>query len=76
MSELGLSANKKRKPEGAPKRPTSAYILWLNDETKARIRQENPSAKGHELVRLYSAEWKVLSDEEKQPYIVSTINSW
>jgi hypothetical protein len=75
-SALGLSTKKKRKLEGAPKRPNNPYSLWLNDDIKARIKQENPNAKGQEINKLFGAEWKALSDEEKQPYIDSTINSW
>merc|ERR1719397_934408 len=35
-------AKKKTKLPGQPKRPMSAYFLWLNSEGRDKIKEENP----------------------------------
>lgn len=53
---------------GKPKRPLSGYMLFSQDR-RARMtaseRQKSPS----DLVKMFAAEWKGMSDAQKQPYL-------
>ena len=61
---------KQRDPD-APKRPASAYMLWLNDN-RASIKDEllttNPDAKITDVTKRAGQLWKELSDDEKAPF--------
>ena len=61
---------KQRDPD-APKRPASAYMLWLN-ENRASIKDEllttNPDAKITDVTKRAGELWKALSDDEKAPH--------
>ena len=61
---------KQRDPD-APKRPASAYMLWLNDN-RAAIKDEllttNPDAKITDVTKRAGELWKSLSDDEKAPF--------
>jgi hypothetical protein len=61
---------KQRDPD-APKRPASAYMLWLN-ENRASIKDEllttNPDAKITDVTKRAGELWKELSDDEKAPH--------
>jgi len=61
---------KQRDPD-APKRPASAYMLWLN-ENRASIKDEllttNPDAKITDVTKRAGEIWKELSDDEKAPH--------
>jgi hypothetical protein len=61
---------KQRDPD-APKRPASAYMLWLNDN-RASIKDEllttNPDAKITDVTKRAGKLWNELSDDEKAPF--------
>ena len=61
---------KQRDPD-APKRPASAYMLWLN-ENRASIKDEllttKPDAKITDVTKRAGELWKELSDDEKAPH--------
>ena len=61
---------KQRDPD-APKRPASAYMLWLN-ENRASIKDEllttNPDAKITDVTKRAGELWKELADDEKAPF--------
>ena len=61
---------KQRDPD-APKRPASAYMLWLN-ENRASIKDEllitNPDAKITDVTKRAGELWKALTDDEKAPH--------
>jgi len=64
--------SKKVKDPNAPKRPTSAYMIWLN-ETRSQIRDEHcahltgrDKVKG--IMRMASTLWKELDDDARAPY--------
>eukprot|EP00466_Bigelowiella_natans_P010225 jgi/Bigna1/86594/estExt_fgenesh1_pg.C_120032 len=50
-----------------PKRPLSAFFLFLNDH-RAACRKENPDAKIGEITKILSQKWKGLNDGEKKKY--------
>lgn len=60
---------KEKKKEGdKPKRPITAYSLYLN-QRRPIIIQEHPELKEKEINSLLRKEWKALSLEQKKPYI-------
>ncbi|KAJ3065631.1 Non-histone chromosomal protein 6 [Podochytrium sp. JEL0797] len=62
-------APKAKKDPLAPKKAVSAYLLFSN-ANRTRIKEENPSATFGDLGKLLGAEWKTISDEEKQKYVL------
>ena len=65
------AAKKTRKPRVAkntgPKRPKSAYILFLSDH-RDRIIKENPGITFTEIPRVASTEWRSLKPAQKAKY--------
>ena len=64
--------SKKVKDPNAPKRPTSAYMIWLN-ETRPQIRDEHcahltgrDKVKG--ILRMASTLWKEMDEEGKESW--------
>ncbi len=55
----------KGKDVNKPKRPQSAYFLWLAD---FRVRMKGKFAENKDLLRAAGDEWKELTDEQKKPY--------
>uniref|UniRef100_T1IWX7 HMG box domain-containing protein n=1 Tax=Strigamia maritima TaxID=126957 RepID=T1IWX7_STRMM len=51
----------------APKRPTSAYTLYIK-ERMADLRKENAMSKVTEIMTAAAAEWKKMPQEERQKY--------
>jgi len=47
-----------------PKRPLSAYMLWLNDNREA-IKKENPGIKVTEVAKRGGELWRGLKDKSK-----------
>jgi hypothetical protein len=58
---------KKQKDPNMPKRPLSAYFIWMND-VRAAMKEKNPEASTGELGKLMGAAWNALSDDEKAPF--------
>lgn len=56
---------KKMKDSSAPKRPMSAYMLWLNS-SRDRIKAENPGISVTEILKKAGEMWKQLSKEKKE----------
>lgn len=55
---------KKVKDPNAPKRPMSAYFLWLNDN-RERIKSENPGCGVSDVAKIGGAEWGKLDDKSE-----------
>ena len=53
---------KKKKDADAPKRPMSAYFLWLN-ENRERIKTENPGIGVAEVAKKGGEQWKEVADK-------------
>lgn len=56
-----------KKASGAPKRSSSAFLFFLNDN-RARIKAQNPEASFGEVAKIGSAEWKVVKPVVKSKY--------
>ena len=75
LQNLDVKQRKPRKTTqrdpDAPKRPASAYMLWLNDN-RASIKDEllttNPTAKITDVTKRAGEIWKQLTDDEKAPH--------
>ncbi|XVE92953.1 hypothetical protein REPUB_Repub01dG0148500 [Reevesia pubescens] len=64
-----LKKLKKGKDPNAPKRPSTAFFLFLDDFRKS-YKEANPDAKGVTRVAKEGGEkWKSMSEEEKKPYV-------
>lgn len=61
---MGL-VQKKMKDSSAPKRPMSAYMLWLNS-SRDRIKAENPGISVTEILKKAGEMWKQLSKDKKE----------
>ena len=53
-----------KKDPGAPKRPLSAFMLWMQD-TREEIKQDNPGASVPEVGRIGGEMWRALSDKSE-----------
>ncbi|KAG9345586.1 hypothetical protein JZ751_008730 [Albula glossodonta] len=58
---------KKVKDAGAPKRPMSAYMLWLNS-SRERIKADNPGISITEISKKAGEMWKQLSKDRKEEW--------
>ncbi|KAI9582991.1 FACT complex subunit Ssrp1 [Glossina fuscipes] len=54
----------KKKDLNKPKRPTTAFMLWLND-TRDQIKRENPGISVTDLAKKAGEMWKELKDKSK-----------
>ncbi|KAJ8382394.1 hypothetical protein SKAU_G00031720 [Synaphobranchus kaupii] len=58
---------KKVKDAGAPKRPMSAYMLWLNS-SRERIKSEHPGISITEISKKAGEMWKQLGKDKKEEW--------
>ncbi|XP_036373224.1 FACT complex subunit SSRP1 isoform X3 [Megalops cyprinoides] len=58
---------KKVKDAGAPKRPMSAYMLWLNS-SRERIKAEHPGISVTEISKKAGEMWKQLGKDKKEEW--------
>jgi len=55
------------KDANAPKRPSSAYMQWLNNGERARVMAENPGMKVGQVAKICGANWKNVPESVKAP---------
>ena len=68
-----MSSKKKKSPKkkkakkdpNAPKRGMSAYMLWMNQDGRAKVKASNPDAGLGEVGKLCGAMWKEMGPEAK-----------
>lgn len=61
--------SKKGKDANMPKRPATAFFLFMDDFRKT-YKEANPDSKGvKEVAKQGGEKWKSMSDEEKKPYL-------
>uniref|UniRef100_A0A3P8ZAD7 FACT complex subunit SSRP1 n=1 Tax=Esox lucius TaxID=8010 RepID=A0A3P8ZAD7_ESOLU len=70
LSYLPPLSQKKQKDANAPKRPMSAYMLWLNS-SRERIKAENPGISITEISKKAGEMWKQIGKEDKEVRVSS-----
>uniref|UniRef100_A0A8C2XNW2 FACT complex subunit SSRP1 n=1 Tax=Cyclopterus lumpus TaxID=8103 RepID=A0A8C2XNW2_CYCLU len=58
---------KEKKPREGPKRPMSAYMLWLN-ASRERIKSENPGISITEISKKAGEMWRQLGKDDKEEW--------
>eukprot|EP00091_Calanus_sinicus_P019097 TRINITY_DN463_c0_g1_i1.p1 TRINITY_DN463_c0_g1~~TRINITY_DN463_c0_g1_i1.p1 ORF type:complete len:116 (-),score=45.51 TRINITY_DN463_c0_g1_i1:196-543(-) len=58
----------KAKLAGMPKRPMSAYFLWMNDIGRAEVKKANPGASITEVSKECGAAWQNIDPSVKAKY--------
>ena len=59
---------KQVKAEGQPKRPMSAYFLWMNTEGRNMVKKNNPDAPITEISKKCGEEWRSLDASDKKKF--------
>ncbi len=61
--------NKKRDPL-APKRPLTAYMIWLNQGGgRSKMKAEHPDTKAMDIAKKCGVQWNNMDTKEKKKYI-------
>merc|ERR1711982_255690 len=58
---------RKKKDPNAPKRPMSAYFLFMN-ATRPTVRKENPDASIGDVAKILGKMWREIEPEDKAKY--------
>jgi len=67
-SERSSKPKKKTKLPGMPKKPMTAYFLWLNEEGRDAIKRENPGMGVTDVAKAAGEKWKEIDEETKRKY--------
>ncbi len=61
------SKNKKVKDPNAPKRATTAYLIFMA-EVRGKVKEENPNLKSNELSKIMGQMWRDMDSSDKKKY--------
>jgi len=61
----GGKKKKKTKLPGQPKKPMSSYFLWLQEEGRSKIKEENPGLSVTEVGKKSGDMWREMPESEK-----------
>ena len=67
-TERSSKSKKKTKLPGMPKKPMTAYFLWLNEEGREEIKRENPGMGVTDVAKAAGEKWKEIDEETKKKY--------
>ncbi len=56
-----------KKDPNAPKKAKTSYMYFCDDR-RAALKADNPKASVGDMSKIFGAEWKELSDDDKKPY--------
>lgn len=63
-----VAGKKREREEGEPKRPQSAYFLWLNTVGREDLKKSSPDAKVTEIAKMGGETWGKMETKEKKPW--------
>eukprot|EP00092_Neocalanus_flemingeri_P038162 GFUD01041539.1.p1 GENE.GFUD01041539.1~~GFUD01041539.1.p1 ORF type:complete len:401 (-),score=96.09 GFUD01041539.1:181-1383(-) len=67
-SEIRSKLRKTVKLPGQPRKPTQAYMLWLNQEGRELIMKENPGCGVTEMAKNAGRKWREMEEDTKKKY--------
>merc|ERR1719420_2367108 len=67
FSKSGKSSTKKQKDPNAPKKPSTAFFLFMADN-RQRVKDENPNITPAHIGKVLGEEWRELDQKDKAEY--------
>jgi len=67
-SERTGKTKKKTKLPGQPKKPMTAYFLWMNEEGRDAIKKAHPEYAITEIAKAAGEKWKTVDEDVKKKY--------